>query len=318
MSYSHDVKNKLAASSFSDSYEKECELYAYIHCLGSLQLRGRGQFFLMFETETSFLTRRIFSMLTDLFDEQAEISARRSGIRKDRYSYSVTVTSTEKTVEILDHFSLLDFSEGFGINRGIKRDFFREESEETGENVKGYLRGVFLSAGYLGAPKNRNYNLEFVFRSKSYAESFKDFALWAISTPLSLTERNGYRVAYTKNFTTIMTYMAVIGAYSVVTDMQNTRIARQLRSDVVRKINCDMANISRTIESAQRQIQAINRINERYTLKYLDPKLEQLALLRLEHREASLKELGQMFSPPKSRSTIDNWFRKIEEIADRI
>ena len=318
MSYNHDVKTKLCAAYPADRYEKECELYAYIHCLGSLSLRGAGRFFLMFETESSFLARRIFNLLADLFDTTAEIAARKNNLRQDRYSYCLIVTTTDKSLDILEHFSLLDFSRGFEFNNEITNTFFRERSEETGENIKGYLRGVFLASGYIGDPSNRNYQLEFVFAKQAYAADFIRFVMDNLGLGLRFVKRKEYSVVYTKNSETIIFLMAVIGAHSTVTRLEDAKISRQIRSDVVRRINCDMANVDKTIKTAERQIQAIDKINRRYTLKYLEPKLEELALLRLENREASLSELCQMYSPPKSRSTINNWFRKIEKIADKI
>ena len=318
MSYNSDIKNSLCSDYSQSWYEKECELYAYIHCLGSLQLKGGGQFFLMFETESSPLARRIFNLLRELFDTTAEIAARKNSLRQDRFSYCLIVTTTEKSVEILDRFSLLDFTRGFEFNNEINSSFFMEKTENIGENIRGYLRGAFLSSGYIGDPKNRNYQLEFVFAKESYAADFIRFLKDNLEISLGFVKRKDYSVVYTKNSDTIIMIMAVIGAYSVVMNMENAKIRRHIRSEVVRRINCDTANINKTINTAQRQVEAINRINDRYTLKYLDPKLEQLALLRLEHKSASLSELGQMYSPPKSRSTINNWFRKIEKIADNI
>ena len=112
--------------------------------------------------------------------------------------------------------------------------------------------------------------------------------------------------------------LANIGAHNAVLEIESTKVIKEMRNNVNRRINCETANMDKTVNTALKQINAINKIIDRYGINYLDEPIITLAKLRLQNPEASLNDLSNMFTPPISRSTINNWFRKILKIAEGI
>ncbi|WP_290776188.1 DNA-binding protein WhiA [Anaerofustis sp.] len=312
MSFCSDIKNNLCHITLNTLYEKECELYGYLHCLSSLSLKGKGRLNLVFETENPSVARRIFTLVKDLFGINLEIAAKKSNLRKGHFLYNLIVLESSDSMNILDYFNIIDFSRGFEINNTITHDILPTVSE-----IRHYMRAVFLSCGYVSDPKKKGYQIEFVFNKFEYAKNLIEL-LKSIDIYLKYVKRKESYVIYTKDSNMITEILANIGAHNAVLEIESTKVIKEMRNNVNRRLNCETANMDKTVNTALKQINAINKIIDRYGINYLDEPIITLAKLRLQNPEASLNDLSNMFTPPISRSTINNWFRKILKIAEGI
>ncbi len=134
----------------------------------------------------------------------------------------------------------------------------------------------------------------------------------------ALERRNG-SIAYLKGAEKIADFLTLIGATNSMLKFEDVRIVRDMRNSVNRLVNCETANMNKTIDAASKQIDNIEFIQNRVGLQALPDKLQEIAALRLEHPEVSLKELGEMIpSGAISKSGINHRIRKINEFADRL
>ena len=109
-----------------------------------------------------------------------------------------------------------------------------------------------------------------------------------------------------------------MGAHLALLKLEDIRVLKDVRNNINRIVNCETANLSKTIDASLRQIENIEYIDRIMGLEKLPKNLSDLAHLRLEHRDASLKELGAMLNPPVGKSGVNHRFRRIEEIADNL
>ena len=163
----------------------------------------------------------------------------------------------------------------------------------------------------------RSYHLEIVTQSEEYAGH-----LIRLIENYNIYPRMSYRkesiVVYLKESEQISDFLALIGAYEAVMALENTRIQKNVRNQVNRLVNCETANLNKSINAAQRQIQHINLIASRMGLDRLPDSLRQAAEARLNHPEESLKDLGQLLDPPVGKSGMNHRMRRLEELAEQL
>ena len=133
-----------------------------------------------------------------------------------------------------------------------------------------------------------------------------------------LTTRKGRDLVYVKESEAISDVLSLMGAVHSRLEWENARIYRSLQGQVNRQVNCETANLAKTSQAAQEQIASIHRIEEKAGLSVLPPHLKEMALLRVEYPEASLKELGDLLDPPVGRSGVNHRLRKLKELADSL
>lgn len=179
-----------------------------------------------------------------------------------------------------------------------------------------YIRGAFLAAGSITDPE-KGYHFEIVCRNDFQAELLidllKDFEIEA-----KVIERKKYQVVYIKDGEMIVNVMCLMGAYVSLMQMENVMILKDMRNSVNRKVNCETANINKTVNAAVRQIEDIRYIEETKGLKYLPENLRAIARVRMDEPDMPLKELGQMVDPPVGKSGVNHRLRKISEIANEL
>lgn len=181
---------------------------------------------------------------------------------------------------------------------------------------RAYIRGAFLAAGSLTNPE-KGYHFEIVCEAESQAELImniiSDFGLEP-----KLIQRKKYYVVYMKDGSMIVDVLNIMGAHVSLMDMENVRILKDMRNAVNRRVNCETANINKTVSAAVKQIEDIRYIEQVKGLKYLPDNLRNIASLRLEEPELPLKELGEKLNPPLGKSGVNHRLRKISEIANEL
>lgn len=179
-----------------------------------------------------------------------------------------------------------------------------------------YLRGAFLSRGSLAAP-SRGYHFEVSLEGDAAAESIEE-ALRSFGLPARSAERKGARVVYLKESEAIAQALNLMGAHGALLQLENVRIAKEMRNRVNRLVNCETANVDKTVTAAGAQLEAILVLERTVGLEALPAHLRELARLRLEHPYASLRELGELLAPRVTKSGVSYRMRQIERLAAKV
>jgi DNA-binding protein WhiA len=306
MSFSSDLKNEMIINS---QQEEDCcspaELSAMLAFGGSIYLRREGVG-LRFLSESARVTRRAFTLVKEVSGVSGEISAaKRSKLNKGNL-YMLEISDSAAAEELLEKTMIA----------GRERDFTRRVPQEilTSDCCKrAYLRGAFLAAGTASDPR-KGYHLEVTCQDESYAKSFCEFLRGFTLNAKVSPRRDGY-VVYIKDSEGIVDFMSLAGASSLVFAMENTRIMKEMRNNINRAMNCDIANESKTLMAAKAQAEDIQYLIDKDIFRTLSRQLRETAEIRLENPDVSLQDLGEMHSPPRSKSCINHRLGKLRSIA---
>lgn len=183
-------------------------------------------------------------------------------------------------------------------------------------SARAFLRDAFLETGSMSNPE-KGYHLEFVCEEESQAkkliETMRTFEIAA-----KTVQRKRYTVVYIKESEDIVRLLNVTGAHNALMNLENLRILKDMRNSINRRVNCETANISKTVSAANKQIEDILYIREHYGFDDLSENLREVAQIRLEYPDATLKELGEYLVPPVGKSGVNHRLRKLSELADSI
>ena len=198
----------------------------------------------------------------------------------------------------------------------IKRKINFENKEMTEEENRALVRGAFMSSGSITNPSNV-YHLEVVFDKEKDAEEIrKILAQSDIEAKLLKREKNS--ILYIKDGENISKFLAFIGANKSVLDFEDERVVREMRNKINRLVNCETANLNKTISTSVRQIEDIKLIKSKNKFNKLKEKEQELANLRLANPNASLQELGQLLEKPISKSGVNHRLEGIRKLADEL
>ncbi|WP_312540807.1 DNA-binding protein WhiA [Enterococcus sp.] len=306
MSFAAEVKKELTTLEVHREHAK-AELAALIRMNGSLSINNQ-QFVLNVQTENAAIARRIYSLLKDHYDVRSELLVRRKMKLKKNNVYIVRLKQDTKRV-LLD----LDIMDGLMFNSHVS-----DEIMGNTQKMRSYLRGAFMASGSINNPETSRYHLEIYSIYEEHNQDICDMLNAYGLNARALERRNG-SIAYLKGAEKIADFLTLIGATNSMLKFEDVRIVRDMRNSVNRLVNCETANMNKTIDAASKQIDNIEFIQNRVGLQALPDKLQEIAALRLEHPEVSLKELGEMIpSGAISKSGINHRIRKINEFADRL
>ena len=182
--------------------------------------------------------------------------------------------------------------------------------------ARAYLRGAFLCIGSMSDPR-KSYHLEFVCGSILQAEQLKDI-VQEFQIEAKIIKRKKYYVVYLKEGAGIVDLLNVMGAHVSLMNLENLRIVKDMRNSINRRVNCETANITKTVNAASKQIEDILLIKEHYGFEKLPDNLRQMAEVRLEHPDSPLKELGEYLEPAVGKSGVNHRLRKLSEIAEHM
>ncbi len=181
---------------------------------------------------------------------------------------------------------------------------------------RAFLRGAFMATGSMSDP-NKSYHFEIVCKTIEQAERLQEL-MQEFETDAKIVERKNHQVVYLKEGSQIVDMLNVMEAYVSLMNLENVRIIKEVRNSVNRKVNCETANINKTVNAAVKQIADIELIRDTVGLDKLPKPLQEIAAVRLEHPEAPLKELGNYLNPPVGKSGINHRLRKIAAFAEEL
>ncbi len=310
-SFSAATKEALSVLPVKPAHCRRAELSAIASCIGLVDFDEDDRLLFVLQSESRPVMTRADFLLRSLTDEVPEASViRGAGLRAPVLSL---VMRKPKTLgKLLKEL-------GFMTSKGVLREFSAPAPKTLYENEccrRAFLRGAFLAAGYIRDP-NVDYHAELTAVSEARAEELKRL-LESFGLPAKITHRKGTPVVYLKEAEAISDFLSVIGASKSRLEWENVRILRGIQGDVNRRVNCETANLKKTADAGMDQVRAIEKIERERGLRSLPDQLREIAEARLEHPDASLKELGALFDPPLGKSGVNHRLRKLMEIAETI
>jgi len=307
MSFASEIKKELTTIEVEECCQL-AELAALIRMNGAISL-SRQKYSLDVQTENAAIARRIYSLIKSIYSLPVELLVRKKMKLKKNNVYIVRMK--EGVQEFLKDLGLM--KDPYTVVRSISKKYLDKSCCR-----RSYLRGAFLAGGSVNNPETSSYHLEiFNFyqeHNEALCELLNSFDLHA----RTLERKNGY-IVYMKEAEKITEFLNIIGAHKALFKFEDVRIVRDMRNSVNRLVNCETANLNKTIGAAFRQIENIKLIEETVGLDQLPEKLQEIARLRVEHEDVSLKELGELVTGGKiSKSGVNHRLKKIDEFADRI
>ncbi len=313
MFFSSTVKSELCSIPLGQSCCIMAELAAFLHINGTMLFLGNNEVGVYFSTESASVARRIFKLIKVRYKVQPEILIRKNNRLKKNNVYIVAVLCPSEARTLLEdaHVLYKDEMDNTNIFIGIHSALIENECCR-----RAYLRATFLGGGYISDPE-KNYHLEVVTHDLEYAQALSSL-IARFGLHAKIVERKGNHVLYFKEGENISHFLNIIGAHQALLELENIRACKDMRNNINRIVNCETANLDKTVNAAIRQIENIEYIRQSIGLHRLSPQLREIAELRLKYRDASLKELGSMLVPPIGKSGVNHRLRKLDEIADAL
>ncbi|MEG0236988.1 MAG: DNA-binding protein WhiA [Cetobacterium sp.] len=293
MSYTYKVKNEILHRCDLNEDEKYAEIRAIL-----LLKHAINQNSIELKLENKEIAERIYFMLKKLTNLKIFIKFSKSKKFGEHNTYVISIPSQpgiKKFIESLEKYS--------------------SNGDEVSEEVeKGFIRGMFLGCGYIKSPE-KEYALDFFVDSDELADELYNL-LVKLEKKVYKTIKRNKPLVYMRNAEDIMDIIVLIGSMKEFYNYEETTMIKDLKNKTIREMNWEVANETKTLDTARKQVKMINYIGYKVGLNELSPVLEEIAFLRLENPEASLQELAEMIGI--SKSGIRNRFRRLEEIHNEL
>ena len=311
MSFSGDVKQELARHMNEARHCMLAEIAALIQMAGMIELGKDGKAIIKFQTENAAVARKYFTLIKKTFNINTEVSLRRNRNLKKNQIYMLHITNHKIGMKILQATGII-----LNHNQNIIRQDIAPLVVQRTCCKRSYLRGAFLGGGSVSDPE-KGYHLEFVHAKEEYATSLKQL-INGFGMDAKIVIRKNNFVIYLKEGSQIVDLLNIMEAHIALMELENIRIVKEMRNNVNRIVNCETANLNKTVSAAVRQVQDIEYLDQTIGLSSLPKNLEEIAHYRLQYFSATLKELGQMLSPPVGKSGVNHRLRKISELANQL
>lgn len=305
LSFSSEVKNELARLDIDSECCAPAELAALLWTAGTLSFGGQGRIGIKLITESASVARRAIRLLKKQGLPDTEVVVNRLIKLKKRNSYEIRVLPSALVGEYLQKMGILNLT-GIQESPGpaLRRSCCR----------KAWLRGSFLGGGSINRPEVE-YHLELVTGNESLARTWVQL-LKSFSLPVGQTVRKEDHVVYLKEGDAVTSFLGIVGAHNALMAFENVRVVKDMRNQVNRLVNCETANLAKTVNASVRQTENIRFIAEQKGLQFLPAALRQAAELRLSLPEATLQELVDAFDGKITRSGMNHRLRSLERIAE--
>lgn len=307
MSFASRTKKELVSLVVSDCCARS-ELSALTKVNGVVNLSNSG-IRIEFQTQNATIARRYVKLLRQLYDVKIELLTRKLMRLNKGNVYIIRITTHAEM--ILNDLMLIDMND----------KVIKDELITSNCCKRAYLRGAFLASGSVNNPERSSYHLEITVNNEKLAYELKDLCNEFELNARTLKRKKGV-IIYIKESEKISDFLRIINATNAVFDFEDIRIFRDMNNNVNRIRNCDIANLNKSWEAANKQIDNINLIADTLGLDILDEKLQEVAILRMKYPDSTFLELSELYQEeynrPISKSGINHRLRKINEIADRI
>ena len=289
MSFSSNVKSELLHCFVKDTHCIAAEVSAIINLCGQITEK-ENKICIKIQTENTSVARKCFTLLEKTFNIKNDIVVRRNA-GKDNYSYYIYAKGEELMA-------------------------IRDTIVQAVCCKRAYIRGAFIASGSMSDP-SKSYHFEIVCNDMRQAEHLRDM-MNSFDVDAKIVQRKRTYVVYLKEGSQIVDILNVMEAHVALMELENVRIMKEMRNSVNRKVNCETANINKTVSAAVRQMEDITYIRDQIGFEKLPEGLRDVALTRLAYPEAALKELGQLMANPLGKSGVNHRLRKLSEIAQQL
>jgi len=335
MSFSGDIKNEIARQLPDEYHCLLAEIAAVIHYAGTVSGDAdQGQ--IIVETENVTLARKYLRLIKKAFDIPVDLNIRKYPSGKN-HQYKIVLSSEEdhpespeadprqeqpaaqkdEQAEVCSKIDAGDqFSRVWMETADWEKPGFSECLLEYPCCRRAFIRGAFLTSGSMSNP-GKSYHFEIVCRKKQGAEELCRIIETFDIYPKIIQRKNKY-VVYLKDSEAIVDVLNVMSATNALMQLENIRIIKDMKNSANRQYNCDSANINKMVRTATRQLEDIRLIEQKMGFGRLTPSLREMAQVRLEHPEESLKDLGNYLDPPVGKSGVNHRLKKLEEIAETL
>lgn len=312
MSFSKEVKDELSRQISNARHCLLAETAAVISLCGRIIITEQDKYILKIHTENITVARKYFTLIKKTFNINTEISIRQNAYLKMSKMYTLSITDHEDTIKILKATKLMDDSREIGENLSVTSNLLIQNAccKRT------FIRGAFLATGSISDPE-KTYHFEIVAPNEGKAKQLQDI-INSFDMDAKIVKRKKYYVVYIKEGSQIVDILNIMEAHVSLMNLENVRILKEMRNSINRQVNCEAANINKTVKAATKQIDDILYIKEKVGFGDLAEGLEEIATLRIQYPEASLKELGEMLSTPIGKSGVNHRLRKLSIIADNL
>ena len=311
MTFSAKVKEELSRQWSEARHCQIAEIAAIISMCGKVLINSKEQYAIKVRTENISVARKYFTLLKKTFNIGTEVFVSRNKANEN-ISYTVMIKCHDDAIKVLQAAKLIDQDGEISEEYSCVRNLIIQHSCCK----RAFIRGAFLSAGSISNPE-KSYHIEIVCTSEEKSEQLKTI-INSFGLDAKVIIRKKSYVVYLKEGSQIVDLLNVMEAPVALMDMENIRILKEMRNSVNRKVNCETANINKTVSAAVKQTEDIKYIREVIGLGKLPEGLQEIAELRLEYPNASLKELGGLLSTPLGKSGVNHRLRKLSEIAERL
>ena len=312
MSFSSDVKEELSRQLCAARHCRIAEIAAIISMCGSVSISKEEKYCLRVQTENLSVARKYFTLLQKTFNIDTEVSIKQNVYLKKAPTYLVLVKNHEDAMKILQAARLIGWNGEIRENLSLHDNLVIQKSCCK----RAFIRGAFLASGSISNPQ-KSYHFEIACATERKAEQLRDI-INSFEMDAKIVQRKKYYVVYIKEGSRIVDILNVMEAHVALMDLENVRILKEMRNSVNRKVNCETANIHKTVNAAVKQTEDIKYIQSKIGFEDLAEGLADTARLRLENPDASLKELGMMLVPPVGKSGVNHRLRKLSALAEEL
>lgn len=312
MSFSSEVKEELSRQFSPARHCQIAEIAAIISMCGKVSISCTDDFTLKVQTENLAVARKYFTLLKKTFNIITEVQVRQNASQKRARAYTIGIKKHEDSLRVLQAAKLLNQSMEVEENLSLTDNLVIQRTCCK----RAFIRGAFLATGSISDPQ-KFYHFEIVCATIHKAEQLRDM-INSFDADAKIVQRKKYYVVYLKEGAQIVDILNVMEAHTALMNLENVRILKEMRNAVNRKVNCETANINKTVSAAVKQIEDIQYLQSTIGLDTLSEGLEEVARLRLEHPEAALKELGMMLVPQVGKSGVNHRLRKLSTLAEEL
>jgi len=309
-SFSAMVKAELALVTPDLPCCRRMELAGLVRALGTVELLGRGRIALTLSTDSAPVSRKVIRLLKAVAPavKYEVMVMRRRKLRKNLV-YRVHIPHQPGALELLRLAGFLD-------GEGRPAEWAEPPELAHDHCMRAFLRGTFLGSGWVAAPE-KQHHLEMSTTATEVADALGQM-LFACGIAARMVARRGSLVLYVKEADQIIRFLGLIGAHQALLRYEEVRVIKEMKNQVNRQVNAELANVAKQADAAARQVEAIERLKASGALERVSPALRELAALRLAYPDASLKELGELCRPPVSKSGAAHRMRQLMALAESL
>lgn len=304
MSFSSKVKEEIARHISTARHCQLAEIAAITAFNGEIFVDRLGDYSIKILSDNPIVIRKYFTLLRKTFNIEAENFI-------DLSTNRILINDSYEAKRILSALKMID-QEGCVVRGRLVNPLIVQQQCCR----RSFIRGAFLASGSVSDP-TRFYHLEIVCTTAEKAEQLVEI-MESFGVEAKIVQRKKYYVVYVKEGAYIVELLNIMEAHVALMELENVRILKEMRNSVNRQVNCETANLNKTISAAIKQVRDIQYIRDTVGLESLKPNLREVAYARLENEDMNLKDLGQMLAPPVGKSGVNHRLRKLSEVAEEI